>query len=44
MIKNINNLKIQLKNKGIPFIENESHIIPVIIGDPKLCKKASELL
>ena len=44
MIKNIKNLKIQLKNKGIPFIENESHIIPVIIGDPKLCKKASELL
>ena len=44
MIKNINNLKIQLKNKCIPFIQNESHIIPVIIGDPKLCKKASELL
>jgi 5-aminolevulinate synthase len=44
MIKNINNLKIRLKNKCIPFIQNESHIIPVIIGDPKLCKKASELL
>jgi 5-aminolevulinate synthase len=44
MIKNINNLKIQLKNKSIPFIQNESHIIPVIIGEPKLCKKASELL
>ena len=44
MIKNIKNLKLLLKKKGIPFIENTSHIIPVIIGNPKLCKKASELL
>ena len=44
MIKNISDLKLLLKKKNIPFIENQSHIIPVIIGDPKLCKKASELL
>ena len=36
MIKNISDLSFYLKKKNIPFIENQSHIIPVIIGDPKL--------
>ncbi|HIM72696.1 MAG TPA: aminotransferase class I/II-fold pyridoxal phosphate-dependent enzyme, partial [Alphaproteobacteria bacterium] len=29
---------------GIPFIENSSHIVPVMIGDPVLCKQASDQL
>lgn len=44
MLKNIFFLKSSLRKKNIPFIDHGSHIIPVIIGDPKLCKKASELL
>ena len=44
MLKNILDLKSSLRKKNIPFIDHGSHIIPVIIGDPKLCKKASELL
>ena len=37
-------LKHKLSTKGIPFIKNNSHIIPIKIGDPELCKKASDLL
>ena len=37
-------LKNALKKNNIPFIDNKSHIIPVIIGDPILCKKASQML
>ena len=33
-----------LKSIQVPFIDNDSHIIPVIIGDPLLCKKASQIL
>jgi len=37
-------LKNLLKTAGLPLIESESHIVPVLIGDPTLCKKASDLL
>ena len=33
-----------LRNAGIPMISLESHIIPVLIGDPDLCREASALL
>jgi 5-aminolevulinate synthase len=29
---------------GIPMLQGETHIIPVPVGDPVLCRKASELL
>jgi 5-aminolevulinate synthase len=29
---------------GIPCLENESHIIPVMVGDPKKCKMLSDWL
>ncbi len=44
LFKVVDDLKIALKKNNIPFIENKSHIIPVIIGDPILCKKASQVL
>ena len=44
LFKVVSDLKNSLKKNNIPFIENESHIIPVIIGDPILCKKASQML
>ena len=37
-------LKQKLRNTDIPIIQNNSHIIPIVVGDPDLCKKASDLL
>ena len=39
-----NTLKYRLRKVGIPFIENSSHIVPVMVGDPVLCKQASDQL
>ncbi len=36
--------KASLRKSGINILENESHIIPIIIGDPELTRKASKLL
>ena len=44
LFKVVSDLKNSLKQNNIPFIDNKSHIIPVIIGDPMLCKKASQVL
>jgi len=44
LFKVVSDLKNSLKKNNIPFIDNKSHIIPVIIGDPILCKKASQVL
>lgn len=40
----VEKLKKELKRANIPFIDHNSHIIPVIIGDAKLCKLASQKL
>ena len=37
-------LKEGLLKGRIPVIENSSHIVPVKVGDPLLCKRASDLL
>lgn len=37
-------LKSMLRQCNIPFIDNPTHIVPVMIGDPVLCRKASEIL
>lgn len=37
-------LKSMLRNAGIPQIESPSHIVPVMVGDPKRCKQATDLL
>ena len=37
-------VKSQLKEAGIPCMPTASHIIPVMIGDPVLCKAASDHL
>jgi len=33
-----------LDRAGIPYMENESHIIPVVVGDPVKCKMISDWL
>lgn len=35
-------LKKMLLDKGLPIIESASHIVPLIVGDARLCKKASD--
>eukprot|EP00042_Codosiga_hollandica_P053288 m.694333 g.694333 ORF g.694333 m.694333 type:complete len:571 (-) comp58663_c0_seq9:100-1812(-) len=35
-------LKNALRNVGIPFLDNPSHIVPVLVGDAKICKQISD--
>jgi 5-aminolevulinate synthase len=37
-------LKSALRDRAIPVLENDSHIVPVMVGDPLLCKAVSDLL
>lgn len=37
-------LREKLDAVGIPHLENPSHIVPVMVGDPVLCKAASDAL
>jgi 5-aminolevulinate synthase len=36
--------KAALREAGLPVMPNETHIVPVMVGDPELCKQASDLL
>lgn len=38
------NVRRRLTAIGIPVMENDSHIIPVMVGDPKKCKMISDWL
>ena len=40
LFKVVKEIKVQLKKYNIPFLKNDSHILPVMIGDPILCKKS----
>jgi 5-aminolevulinate synthase len=37
-------VKRRLGEAGLPLMANESHIVPVIVGDAALCRTASDLL
>ncbi|WP_417721459.1 5-aminolevulinate synthase [Salipiger sp.] len=37
-------LKTRLKAMGLPIIDHGSHIVPLIVGDPKHTKKLSDML
>jgi 5-aminolevulinate synthase len=37
-------LKSMLRQAGIPIIDSPSHIVPVMVGDPRRCKKATDIL
>lgn len=40
----VKQLRTALDRCGIPHLDNESHIIPVIVGDAKKCKYLSDVL
>ncbi len=42
--KNATQLKAVLAEAGIPVLANNTHIVPVMVGDPVLCKQASDML
>ena len=42
--KNSTLIRAGLRSFGIPFLENNSHIIPIHLYDPILCKEAANLL
>jgi len=41
---NAKKLKQKLREAKIPFIENDSHMVPVMVNDPILSKQISEIL
>jgi 5-aminolevulinate synthase len=41
---NAKKLKQKLREAKIPFIENESHMVPVMVNDPVLSRNISEIL
>ncbi|MBV9566962.1 MAG: 5-aminolevulinate synthase [Hyphomicrobiales bacterium] len=42
--KAVAGVKAKLAAAGIPMLESPSHIVPVMVGDPFLCKAASDRL
>src|SRR5437588_4446084 len=36
--------KAALRRAGMPVLATETHIVPVMVGDPELCKRASDIL
>jgi 5-aminolevulinate synthase len=37
-------VKARLAAAGLPLMPSPSHVVPVLVGDPVLCKQASDLL
>lgn len=37
-------LKQKFRNAGLPLIESETHIVPLLVGDPEKCKALSDTL
>jgi 5-aminolevulinate synthase len=41
---NVAKVRARLAKVGIPMMENQSHIVPVMVGDPVSCKRISDRL
>ena len=37
-------MKVVLNAAGLPVMPTETHIVPVMVGNPEKCKEASDLL
>jgi 5-aminolevulinate synthase len=42
--RNARTMKDMLTKAGIPVLSNNTHIVPVMVGDPVKCKQASDIL
>ncbi len=42
--QNTRSLMAKLREAGLPVMPSQSHIVPVLVGDPVLCKDASDML
>ncbi|MES2729854.1 MAG: 5-aminolevulinate synthase [Pseudomonadota bacterium] len=42
--RNVRQLKAALTQSGVPFLVNDSHITPVIVGDATCCKTVTDIL
>ncbi|MGA7712753.1 MAG: 5-aminolevulinate synthase [Rhizomicrobium sp.] len=42
--ENAARLKSMLRNAGMPVVNSPSHIVPVVVGDPVLCKSVADAL
>ena len=40
----VSTLKRRLKAAGLPVMDNPSHIVPLLVGDPVLCKRMTDAL
>jgi 5-aminolevulinate synthase len=40
----VGTLKGRLKAAGLPLMDNPSHIVPLLVGDPVLCKRLTDAL
>ena len=37
-------MKAVLTAAGLPVMPTDTHIVPIVVGDPELCKAASDML
>ena len=44
MKRNVKALKDRLENAGLPYMKNESHITPVVVGEPNCCREITDIL
>lgn len=44
LLENVHFMKELLRKTDLPFLENNSHIVPIVIGDPLLCKDLCDQL
>ncbi|MCH8488451.1 MAG: 5-aminolevulinate synthase [Oceanicaulis sp.] len=42
--RNVRRVRAKLASMGIPTLDNPSHIVPVMVGDPVKCKRISDWL
>ncbi len=42
--ENVRKVRARLDRDGIPMMANDSHIVPVMVGDPVACKRISDRL
>ena len=44
MHENVAYFKSRLEEAGLPYLKSESHIVPLIVGEPTCCKEVTDIL